>query len=68
MSDAIRDMLRMKDDAKVQNAKLPAEATMTREEAVRYMFQKQQEKAYEIKTAAKCIQPCMTNMESPTVS
>lgn len=26
------------------------------------------EKAYEIRMAAKCIQPCMTNMESPAVS
>lgn len=26
------------------------------------------EKAYELKTAAKCVQPCFTNMESPGVS
>ena len=61
-------MLRMKDDAKVLNAKLPATSTMSREEAVRYMFNKQMEKAYEIRVAAKCMQPCLTNMESPTVS
>ena len=58
----------MKDDAKVLNAKLPATSTMSREEAVRYMFNKQMEKAYEIRVAAKCMQPCLTNMESPTVS
>ena len=68
MSENIRDMLRMKDDAKVLNAKLPATSTMSREEAVRYMFNKQMEKAYEIRVAAKCMQPCLTNMESPTVS
>lgn len=68
MSETIRDMLRLKDDPKVLNAKLPATSTMSREETVRYLFQKQQEKAYEIQTATKCIQPCMTNMESPGVS
>lgn len=68
MSDTIRDVLRMKDDAKVLNAKLPASATMNREDALRHMFTKQQEKAYELKMAAKCIAPCMTNMEAPTVS
>ena len=68
MCDAISDALRMKDDAKVLNAKLPATATMNREDAMKYLFNKQQEKAYEIKMAAKCIQPCMTNMEAPTVS
>ena len=26
------------------------------------------EKAYEIKMAAKCLQPCLTNMEAATVS
>ena len=68
MSEAIRDLLRMKDDARVQNAKLSPEATMSREEVMQYMFTKQQEKAYEIRMAAKCMQPCMTNMESPAVS
>jgi len=34
MSEAIRDMLRMKDDEKVQNAMLSPTATMSREEAV----------------------------------
>ena len=61
-------MLRMKDDAKVLNAKLPATASMSREEALRHLFELQMEKAYEIKMAAKCIQPCMTNMDTPTVS
>ena len=32
MTEAIRDMLRMKDDARVQNAKLSQTATMNREE------------------------------------
>ena len=68
MSEAIRDMLRMKDDARVQGAKLSATASMTREEALQHAFTKQQEKAYEIAMAAKCIQPCMTNMDSPAVS
>ena len=68
MSEAIRDALRFKDDPKVLNAELPATATMTRAEAVRYLFTQQQEKAYEIRTAAHCIQPCMTNMESASVS
>ena len=68
MSEAIRDALRFKDDPKVLSAKLAPTATMTREEAVRHMFTQQQEKAYEIRTAARCIQPCMTNMESPAVS
>ena len=68
MSEAIRDMLRMKDDARVQNAQLSQTATMNREEARQWLFTKQQEKAYEIAMAARCIQPCMTNMESPAVS
>ena len=68
MSETIRDALRFKDDPKVLNAKLSPEATMSREEAIRYMFKQQQEKAYEIRSAAKCMQPCMTNMESPSVS
>ena len=68
MSDAIRDMLRMKDDPKVLNAKLPALATMSREDAMKHIFTKQQEKAYEIAVATKCIQPCLTNLESPVVS
>ncbi len=55
MSESIRDMLRMKDDAKVQSAKLSATATMNREEALRHMFTEHMEKAYEIKMAAKCI-------------
>ena len=38
MSDAIRDALRMKDDAKVLNAKLPAHANMNREDAMKYLF------------------------------
>lgn len=38
MSEAIRDHLRFKDDPKVTGAKLPATATMSRAEAVRYMF------------------------------
>jgi len=46
MTDSIRDMLRMKDDASVQNAKLPATATMNREEALRFLFKRQEEKAY----------------------
>ena len=52
----------MKDDAKVLNAKLPAVATMNREDAMKHLFMEQMEKAYEIKMAAKCIQPCLTNM------
>lgn len=68
MSETIRDLLKYKDDPKVTGAKLPATATMTREEAVRHLFNQQQEKAYEIATAAKCIQPCMKNMETPSVS
>jgi hypothetical protein len=55
MTDSIREMLRMRDDPSVKNAKLPAEALMSREELVRYMFTKQQEKEYEIRVAAKCI-------------
>ena len=68
MSDTIRDVLRMKDDPKVLNAKLPATSTMSREEAVRYVFNEQMEKAYQVKIAAQCIQPCLTNMDSPAVS
>ena len=68
MAQAIRDALRFKDDAKVQNAKLPAVATMSREEAVKHLYTQEQEKAYELRIAAKCIQPCMTNMDSPAVS
>ena len=68
MTDSIREMLRMRDEPSVKNAKVPAEALMSREELVRHMFTKQQEKEYEIRVAAKCIQPCLTNMESPTVS
>jgi len=55
MSEAIRDVLRMKDDARVQSAKLSPTTTMSREEALQYLFTKQQEKAYEIAMAAKCI-------------
>ena len=68
MSEAIRDFLKYKDDPKVTGAKLPAVATMNREEAMQHLFTQQQEKAYEIATAAKCIQPCLTAMDTPTVS
>lgn len=68
MTDAIRDMLKMKDDPSVQNAKLSPVATMSREEAARHLFRHQEEKAYEIKIASKCILPCLTNMESASVS
>ena len=68
MSDSIRDQLKMKDDAKVLAAPLPVEATMDREGAMKHLFLKQMEKGYEIKMAAKCIQPCLTNMESVAMS
>jgi len=68
MSEVIRDLLRYKDDPKVLNAKLSPTAEMTREEALQYNFVKQQEKAYELAMVGKCIQPCLTNMESPGVS
>lgn len=55
MSETIRDFLKFKDDPKVTGAKLPVVATMNREEAVRHLFNQQQEKAYEISAAAKCI-------------
>ena len=41
MSEAIRDFLKYKDDPKVTGAKLPATATMSREEAMRHMFNQQ---------------------------
>ena len=68
MSDFIRDALRFKDDAKVQNAKLPALATMNREDAMKALYETQQERALYYRVAAKCAHPCMTNMESPGVS
>ena len=68
MSDYIRERLQMKDDPKVTGAQLPALAQMDREGAKRILFTQQMEKAYEIKIAAKCIQPCFTNMESMAMS
>lgn len=68
MGDFIRDALRFKDDAKVQNAKLPAMSTMNREDAMKAFYEQQQETALMYRVAAKCVQPCMTNMESPGVS
>ena len=64
----MRERLQMKDDPKVLAAKLPALAQMDREGAMRTLFTKQMEKAYEIKIAAKCMQPCFTNMESAGMS
>ena len=68
MSEFIRDTLRMKDDARVQNAKLPALATMNREDAMKAFFEQQMETQLMYRVAAKCAHPCMTNMESPGVS
>ena len=39
MGDFIRDALRFKDDAKVQNAKLPAMSTMNREDAMKAFYE-----------------------------
>ena len=41
---------------------------MNREDAMKHLFMQQMEKGYEIKMAAKCIQPCLTNMQSAAMS
>lgn len=58
----------MKDDPKVLSAKLAPLAGMDREQAMQQLFREQMEKAYELKIAAKCMQPCFTNMESQAMS
>ena len=68
MSEHIRERLLMKDDPKVLGAKLPALAQMDRDGAMRHHFTKHMEKAYEIRIAAKCMQPCFSNMESQGMS
>lgn len=65
MSAFIRDSLARKDDPKVLAAKVPQ---MTVEEARRDLFEKQMQQEYEVRVATKCIQPCLTNLESPMVS
>lgn len=68
MGDSIRERLQMKDDPRVASAKLSDLANMDREGAKKTLFTKQMEKAYEIRIAAKCMQPCFTNMESQGMS
>ena len=58
----------MKDDARVNNAKLSALAQMDRASAVRNLFNEQMINEYQIRMAAKCMQPCLTNMDSATMS
>ena len=41
---------------------------MNREDAMKSFFEEQMETTLYYRVAAKCAQPCMTNMESPSVS
>ena len=68
MSEVIREMLANKDNVRKQEPQLGPTSAGEREQALKNLFENQMIKAYEVKTAAKCMQPCLTNMESATMS